>query len=207
MLDMTHPNFKHGHAKSVGKNGQPDLRTPAYRSWDAMKDRCLNPRSKDYHRYGGAGVKIHPEWVDDFAAFFRHIGPRPKGTSLDRYPDNAGDYVPGNVRWATPRQQTRNLRTNRLLMVNGETRCMSEWCELRGLPVNTVFMRLESGWSAERAIETPVRTQLTYAEAIRLRDDVRGGMKVKDAARKYIVSRATVWAIMSGRANWSKLPP
>jgi hypothetical protein len=92
-------NFKHG---GVG--------TPEYTSWTMMKDRCLNPSSSNYPRWGGRGIKICLEWVDDFAAFFRDVGPRPSPQhSLDRR-DNEGDYTPKNCRWATKLEQTRNRR-------------------------------------------------------------------------------------------------
>jgi hypothetical protein len=83
--------------------------TPEYRSWCAMIQRCENPSSKDYSGWGARGVRIHPEWRKNFAAFLAHIGPRPLRHSVDRI-DNGGHYEPGNVRWATPQQQARNSR-------------------------------------------------------------------------------------------------
>lgn len=83
--------------------------SPEYSSWQAMKARCLDPGNKDYPRWGGRGVTIHPDWIVSFEAFFAHIGRRPKGTTLDRI-DNRRGYEPGNVRWATPTQQQRNRR-------------------------------------------------------------------------------------------------
>lgn len=75
-------------------------KTREYSTWVAMKNRCLCETSKDYARYGGAGIAIYPAWVDSFDAFLSHVGPRPKGTSIDRK-DNRKGYEPGNVRWAT----------------------------------------------------------------------------------------------------------
>lgn len=79
--------------------------SPEYSSWQMMKQRCLNPKATGYARYGGAGITIWPEWITSFSAFYAHVGPRPEGTSLDRYPDKNGNYEPGNVRWATRREQ------------------------------------------------------------------------------------------------------
>lgn len=84
--------------------------TGAYSSWQAMKSRCLVQTNKDYPKWGGSGVTIHPEWVDSFEAFFDHIGPRPPGTSLDRIDGRLG-YQPGNVRWATRSEQQRNRKS------------------------------------------------------------------------------------------------
>ena len=91
--------------------------TPTYRSWQAMKFRCLNPRSKDYHRYGARGIKIHPAWIDSFEAFLADVGVRPPRTSIDRI-DTTGDYVPGNVRWATNSEQACNRPTSYVVTIN-----------------------------------------------------------------------------------------
>ena len=70
-----------------------------------------------FHRYGGRGITIYPEWRHSFPTFLKYIeenlGPRPKSKSLDRYPNCDGNYEPGNLRWATPKEQNLNkhLRT------------------------------------------------------------------------------------------------
>jgi len=79
--------------------------TPEYRAWKAMKNRCYNSNLESWHRYGGRGIKVYGPWLTDFEAFFEHIGPRPSPKhSVDRI-DNDGDYAPGNVRWATNKEQ------------------------------------------------------------------------------------------------------
>lgn len=81
-----------------------------YSIWASMKDRCLNPRYHKWKDYGGRGISVAPEWLHDFAAFYKHIGPRPSTDySIDRI-NNDGDYAPGNVRWATRKQQAANKR-------------------------------------------------------------------------------------------------
>jgi len=83
--------------------------TPEYAAWIQAKNRCYNPKVKRFDRWGGRGIKMWQGWMNDFPAFLGHIGRRPSPAhSLDRFPDNDGDYAPGNVRWATRSAQARN---------------------------------------------------------------------------------------------------
>lgn len=84
-------------------------RTPEYNIWLGMRRRCLDENNKDYHYYGGRGIKICAEW-DDFARFLEDMGPRPTPDhSIDRI-DNEGDYEKSNCRWATDTEQIHNRR-------------------------------------------------------------------------------------------------
>ncbi len=133
---------------------------PEYGVWSIMRQRCNNPRDDGYYLYGARGIKVCPEWdrSDGFAAFIAHIGPRPPGRySVDRI-DNSRGYEPGNVRWATPREQSANTRQARLETINGETRCVSEWCRRYGVRVGLVNSRLRMGWPIEAALTWPRST-------------------------------------------------
>lgn len=81
-----------------------------YGSWQAMVRRCHSPTNKDYPRWGARGITVCAQWRHSFQTFYEHIGSRPQNTSIDRHPNPNGNYEPGNVRWATPKQQARNRR-------------------------------------------------------------------------------------------------
>lgn len=85
--------------------------TPEYRAWEGLIQRTTNPRHRSWKNYGGRGITVCQSWRDSFEAFFKEIGSRPGPEhSLDRYPDNDGNYEPGNVRWATRAEQEQNKR-------------------------------------------------------------------------------------------------
>lgn len=110
-------NLRSGHTRSCGclvggrfgaTHGM--TRTPTYISWEAMRGRCTYEKHKKYHLYGGAGVQVCDRWLHSFEAFLEDVGERPEGMTLDRFPNPAGNYEPGNVRWATPLTQRYNIR-------------------------------------------------------------------------------------------------
>lgn len=95
---------KHGHAR------QNEPRHPLYHTWAHMVERCHDPRRAGYQWYGARGIKVCERWRRDFTAFLADMGPRPSPKhSLDRI-NNDGDYEPGNVRWATAKEQRANQR-------------------------------------------------------------------------------------------------
>lgn len=81
--------------------------------WASIKARCNNPENKSYHNYGGRGIEVCGEWLNDFDAFYAHIGDKPSSRhSIDRI-DNDRGYEPGNVRWADWSTQLYNRRKHR----------------------------------------------------------------------------------------------
>lgn len=138
------------------KKGQPW--TTEYRTWMGIKSRCYDQSSQDYRLYGGRGIKVCSRWRNSFANFLMDMGRKPSPKhSIDRFPDNNGNYEPGNCRWATPTQQTRNTRRNRCLNFSGETLPMCDWADRLGLNRGTLLSRIRANWSIERALSQPAR--------------------------------------------------
>ena len=101
----------HGQAR-VGKISSE------FRIWSGMKDRCTNPHSEHWRLYGGRGIKVCERWMTDFSAFFVDMGARPSAKhSLDRFPNNDGNYEPSNCRWATQKEQIHNQRKHGLIEI------------------------------------------------------------------------------------------
>ena len=135
-------------------------KTREFRVWVAMRSRCMSPQDPAYPDYGGRGIKVCERW-DEFEVFLSDMGYRPSDKhSIDRYPDNDGNYEPGNCRWATVRQQSRNRRTSTHITANGTTKTLVEWSEATGLKRSTIQRRIKKlGWPVDQALFTPVRTQ------------------------------------------------
>lgn len=85
-------------------------KTAEYRTWQAIIQRCYNPKTAKFHRYGGRGISMCLRWQNSFDDFLADMGPRPSPRhSIDRFPNPDGNYGPANCRWATAKQQNSNL--------------------------------------------------------------------------------------------------
>lgn len=132
------------HGATAGKRTER-VCSKAYHMWRGIKSRCFNPNAPHYHRYGGRGITMHAPWVEDFARFLADVGEQPApGMTLDRV-DNDGNYEPGNVRWATRREQSNNRENNIRLTSGGETLTLSQWADKLGLPYKLLASRWKSG--------------------------------------------------------------
>ena len=125
-------------------------KTPIYKIWSSMKQRCLNPANPRWSSYGGVGIKIDPRWLV-FENFLKDMGQKPEGKTLDRFPDPFGNYTKSNCRWATPLQQQNNMRNNRILEYNGRRQTLAQWARELNINISTLAKRVSRGWSIEEA--------------------------------------------------------
>lgn len=124
-----------------------------YNSWRMMCNRCHNPNATDYQHYGARGIVVCDRWRYSFQNFLDDMGERPSNLTIDRYPNNNGNYEPSNCRWATDSQQRRRRRNSRLVTFNGETKPLYDWCDQYGVNPCAVQQRLRMGWPPEAAFE------------------------------------------------------
>ena len=102
---------KHGHTAIDPEHPDRNRHSPTYRSWCAMLSRCHNPKDPHWPGYGGRGISVCKRWRAGFVNFLADMGERPESHTLDRFPDNEGNYKPGNCRWATSAEQAANRVT------------------------------------------------------------------------------------------------
>lgn len=149
--------------KSSSLTGREKL----YSVWSNMRNRCNNPKCKDYPYYGGKGVKVCDEW-SDYGIFrkwaYANGYVENAGVSIDRIDVN-GMYSPDNCRWATKREQMNNMSSNHLITYNGETHTMAEWAVIVEIPFGIIESRLRAyRWDVPRALTTPVNGHIKMYE-------------------------------------------
>jgi hypothetical protein len=150
--------------------------TSEYGIWRAMNARVrAKPGTRDYRLYVSKGVKVWARWQTDYQNWLDYMGPRPSSVhSIDRWPNRAGNYEPGNVRWATPTEQARNTNRNVYVTIKGERKTLGEWAEISGVNEKTIRTRLEKfGWSTTQAVWEPTKEKFrnSLKELVRYIDD------------------------------------
>ena len=141
---------KHGDASINRRVIHGMYGSPEYVSWKSMLQRCYSEHHKSFRQYGGRGISVCERWLA-FKHFVADMGPRPKGTTLDRLRAD-GNYEPGNCRWATPKQQSRNKHSTPRIRVGGKLEAVADLAEEHGLAIRTVQARRRRGWPEERLL-------------------------------------------------------
>lgn len=123
--------------------------TKIYYIWSGMKKRCYNKNASNYHLYGGRGIRVCNRWKNSFVAFFEDFGHNYKeGLSIDRI-DNDGDYEPGNVKWATAKEQANNRRDNNIISTNRGAMTIAQAARSYGIGEQVIRDRKRRGWPEE----------------------------------------------------------
>lgn len=147
------------HWRATKGKGITKLNRSEYMSWTKMWYRCRGKEPKHERNYKSRGIKVCDRWKS-FAAFFEDMGPKPTPRhTIDRYPNNNGDYEPNNCRWATSKEQTRNMRHNVVVEYQGEKMLLLDVVEKLGLDRGIVYGRIKNGWSLADALSIPVRAK------------------------------------------------
>lgn len=175
-IDVIPFNWKCGRTKSCGCMSRKLLsdaftvieHTPDVdrlrRIYNGMKTRCFNKRNRNYKNYGGRGITICQEWLDDREAFISWslANGYSNDLSIDRIDVN-GNYEPGNCRWATDAMQQANKRPRtgpykckNVFTIDGITKTGIEWCEQYGVSMPFFMYRIKKkGMTPLEALTTP----------------------------------------------------
>lgn len=165
---MSVGNLKHGELCRGNHSKEADI-------WVSMLQRCRNPSCESFPNYGGRGITVCERWSGDdgLSNFIADMGRKPSGCSIDRI-DNDGPYSPENCRWATRKEQQRNRRANCNVTIGTETKCLTEWAEVLGINIKTVYKRIHVfGWEPLRALTEPVTGRGRRANALTVNGETR----------------------------------
>lgn len=140
-------------------------RTRLYVIWANMKQRCYNSRNPDYKYYGGRGIRVCAQWVDNFDAFeeWAYSNGYREYLTIDRIDNNKG-YCPANCRWATPQTQAgnqrprtpvkdRNAHLKILVEIEGISHTYEEWAQITGVNPKTIRARKAKGYIGKDLIK------------------------------------------------------
>lgn len=149
--------------KSKIKHGMTN--SPEFKTWQRMKSRCYNKKSKDYPDYGGRGIKVCDRWLNSFENFYKDMGNRPsKNHSIERNDTNK-DYCPENCLWATDYIQSRNKRNNIIIKYNNKEQTLIDWSIELNIPYKILHNRFHKlKWSIERCFTEKVIPQNNLIE-------------------------------------------
>ena len=135
-------------------------KTRLYGVWNNMRRRCYEPTTKSFKDYGGRGIK-EPETFFDWAKASGYA----EGLTIERIDVN-GNYEPSNCKWITKEEQARNKTNSFIVEIDGESKCLAEWCEIYEINYFTVHQRIAKlGWSPIKALTTPISKRTARKES------------------------------------------
>lgn len=139
--------------------------TRLYKVYQSMKRRIFDKRAENYKDYGGRGIKICDEWLNDFMNFYNwaiingYDENAPKWEcTLDRIDVN-GNYEPSNCRWVPMSIQNYNKKNNFYIVYRNQKKTLKEWSKELGIERSVLSWRLKNDWSVEKSFTTPIRTK------------------------------------------------
>ena len=188
-------------------------KSPTWRVWIKMRERCNDSNHLWYKNYGGRGIKVCDRWQNSFENFFADMGERPEGMTIERKDGNK-DYSPGNCIWATRKEQARNTRKNVVLVFNNESHCLAEWSEITSIPVGTLQFRISHGWPVSKALFEKVKATkgsshnfavLSEKDVIEIRRLYETGKHTYASLSSiYRITMQGIWKIIK-RQNWKHI--
>lgn len=164
---------------------------PLYNTWRGMVRRCYDPSHKSFRYYGGRGITVCRQWLENFHAFAEAMGERPAGTSIDRVDPDTG-YEPGNCRWADTAAQAKNIRGISCVYeatISGVTKTVVAWAAEKGLDPDKVKRDIRKGVPPDVAVVAAHFRKKLWAS----------GHKVTREAYAACTDRAKEW--LSAREN------
>lgn len=181
--------------------GAAGSQTKEYKTWLTMKARV---NTNIY--YINLGIKVCDRWSNSFPNFLKDVGRSPSPLhTLDRYPNQFGNYEPGNVRWATMLEQSYNRSNNTQLTFNGKTQTITEWAKELNINDTTLFARLyKQHWTPEEALTTPVkhRKRIRIGQHYNQLTILSIFSKIKNAkARSYVLCKCKCGNIIECRKD------
>lgn len=166
LIEVIGKNLANGNTSSCGCLHSDEVRTrltthglthsTEFNSWRGMIERCTSPVCGRFKDYGGRGIQVCERWLS-FQAFITDMGMKPTPKHTIERENNEGNYEPGNCIWATRAVQSLNRRANRVLELNGQSKCLKQWAAEYGMDYYTIHSRIKRGWSVADAITTPVK--------------------------------------------------
>lgn len=206
---------------NITHGGTIDQVSSGYHSWESMKGRCRDIKNKEYKNYGAKGITVCDVWYNSYSEFIKDVGKRPtKNHTLDRFPNKKGNYEPGNVRWATPKQQANNTSRNILVEYKGQIKTFAEWCSFYNISYKSSHNRyftlklsmdevIKRGIDNKNGIKIPNNDgrgnpKLTIFDIANIKSEYStGGISYRGIAEKYKVNPMTIGRIVRGE-SWVK---